>query len=106
MMNDSQIAKYEAWIQKLEHLHADVVCKRPVYYRIFVAIPIVSLLGFFWGVWFGVATLLTGIMMCGFGFYSVFMIEGDFDREIEGLRRSVANFRATDRSNDQNTGDA
>ena len=105
-MDDSQIAKYEAWTQKLEHLQAEVVRKRPIYYRIFVAIPVVSLLGYFWGFWFGVATLLTGIMVCGFGFYSVFMIEGDYEREIEGLRRSVAQFRATGRATDRNGGDA
>ena len=105
-MSDTQIAKYEAWIQKLEHLHADVVRKRPIYFRIFVAMPVVSMLGFIWCVWFGVGALLTGIMMCGFGFYSVNMIEGDFERELEGLRRAVDDFRAADRAQDRNGGDA
>lgn len=95
-MRETQLEKYEAWIRRIEQLQAKDARQRPLYFRIFVAIPAVFSLGFVWGVWFGVASFLTGMMMCGFGFYTFLMIEGDYERELEGLRRSAADLRAAE----------
>jgi hypothetical protein len=93
-MSQTQIAKYEAWIRRIEGLQARDARNRQTYFRIFVAIPIVFSLGFFWGRWFGVAALLTGLLMCLFGFYTFLTIEGDYERELEGLRRSADELRS------------
>jgi len=97
-MSETQIEKYEAWIRRIEGLREKDARNRSTYFRIFVAIPITFSLGFFWGTWFGVASLLTGLLMCLFGFYSFLTIEGDYERELDGLRRSADELRAVERS--------
>ncbi len=96
-MSETQLSKYEAWIRRIEGLQAKDARQRPVYFKIFVAIPLVGALGFIWGVWFGVASFLTGLMMCGFGFYTFLMIEGDYERELEALRRHTDALRQAER---------
>ena len=104
-MGETQLEKYEAWIRRIEELQAKDIRRRPIYYRIFVGIPLVFSLGFIWGVWFGVASFLTGLMMCGFGFYTFLMIEGDYERELEGLRRSAEDLRGAERSRGDRPGE-
>lgn len=102
-MSETQLQKYEAWILRIETLKAKDAGHRSTYFRVFAAIPAVSTLAFFWGVWFGVAALLTGIMMCGFGFYTFLTIAADYDRELAGLRRSADDLRAASAGADRPT---
>jgi hypothetical protein len=93
-MEAERLAKYEAWILELEAREKKLAASRPRYARLFVAIPIVSTLGFVWNPWVGVGTLLTGIMCCAFGFYVVAVRADDYVRELRSMRAEVERLRA------------
>ncbi len=93
-MSDTRIARYEAWIQELERRQEDIARKQPGYIRFFVAIPLTSILGFIWGSRIGIGALLTGILMCAFGCYTVLFRAGEYERELVGLRRVAEDLRA------------
>jgi hypothetical protein len=94
MSSLEKLALYEARIEEIERRQTNLARGRTGYMRLFVAIPVVSVLGFLFGVWFGAATLATGILMGIFGFYTVSVREGDYERELDGLRSVVDGLRA------------
>jgi membrane protein required for beta-lactamase induction len=95
-LSSVQLEKYEAWIRELESRQRDIASHRPGYLRLFVGIVVVSVLGFVWDVWFGVGSLVVGILMCAFGFYTVLFRQGEYTRELEDLRRTADDLRAAD----------
>jgi hypothetical protein len=94
MAASEQLEKYEAWIQELERRQIDIAVNRPRYLRFLVGLLIASTLGFFWGVWFGLGALVTGILMCAFGFYTVLFREGEYEKELAHLRHVADELRA------------
>ncbi len=91
---NDQLAKYEAWIVELERRRRDIAVNRPRYLRSLVGLLLASTLGFLWGVWFGVGALVTGILMCAFGFYTVLFREGEYEKELVHLRHVADGLRA------------
>lgn len=89
-MGETQLAKYEHWYREVEARRAELVRDRPGYTKLFVAMPIVSLVAFVGGVGIGVGALLTAIMMSAFGFYTVLFRLGEYRRELERLRHDIA----------------
>jgi hypothetical protein len=92
-MSREQLVKYETWIREIERRRDDIASKRTGYLRFFVGMLVASNLGFFWGVWFGVGSLLTGILCCLFGFYTVLYREGEYVDEIAWLRNVTDGLR-------------
>jgi hypothetical protein len=90
---ETQLEKYEAWIKELERRRDDIAKHRPGYIRLFIALPIVSLLGFIGGTWLGVACLLTGVLMFLFGIYTVLFRAGEYEKEIAALERVAKDLR-------------
>jgi hypothetical protein len=89
-----QLAKYEDWIREIERRQADIAVNRPRYLRFLVGLLVASLLGFLVGTWFGVGTLVVGILMCAFGFYTVLFREGEYEQELVHLRNVAKGLRA------------
>jgi hypothetical protein len=90
----AQLVKYEDWIREIERRQADIGVNRPRYLRFLVGLLFASLLGFIWGAWFGAGTLVVGILMCAFGFYTVLFREGEYEKELVHLRHVAAGLRA------------
>jgi hypothetical protein len=93
-MSADQLARYEAWISELESRQKDIAKKRPGYLRLLVGLLIGSTIGFVWGVWIGVGALLTGVLVCLFGFYTVLFRESEYVKELKSLRRVASDLRA------------
>ena len=93
-MSDTRLARYEAWIAELERRQEDIARKQPGYLRFFVAIPLTSTLGFVFGGRIGAGALLTGILMCAFGCYTLLFRAGEYRRELVSLRRVAGDLRA------------
>ena len=86
-MSDSEMApKYEAWIAKLQSNIHDMGRQRRIFRMMFVGAVVLSAVGFFWGVWLGVATFATGVMVCGAGLYITMTREWEYERELKRTR--------------------
>jgi hypothetical protein len=92
-VSDARIEKYETWIHELEERERALAGSRRLYTRVFIGAVVVSVLGFFWSVWFGVAALLTGIMFCVSGFYMVLVRGDEYKREIQRNREELEKLR-------------
>jgi NADH:ubiquinone oxidoreductase subunit 3 (subunit A) len=88
-----KLAKYEASIREIESRQAELHASRTGYQRLFVAIAVVSALGFAWNKMLGAATLFTGVLMCAFGFYTVRVRLSDYRHELAGLREVAGQLR-------------
>jgi hypothetical protein len=84
-----QLAKYEAWTAELEQRRERIIRERSGYIRILTGILIASNVGFFWGWWVGVGTLVTGLLIFGYGWLTVMGLEWDCINEIESMRRGT-----------------
>ncbi len=93
-----KLAKYEEAIRELEAREADLARSRGGYMKIFTALALVSLAGFFWNVWAGAATLFTGVLMFIFGVYVVRVRAGDYSLELMHLRETAEELRSTMRA--------
>ena len=89
-----QITKYERWIGELEARQRTLAASRSSYLRFFLGSLVASMFGYFWNVWFGAATVLTGVLFCGFGFYVVLVRLAEYRSELATLRETVRQFRA------------
>ena len=85
-MSAEQIAKYEAWATRLEENLASLARQRRTFFVIFGGAVVVSALGFFYGVWLGVATIATGIMVCIAGVYITTTRAWEYERELKRTR--------------------
>ena len=92
-MNEEQILKYEAWIRRLEENIASLAQQRRTFFFIFFGAAVLSLLGFFFGWWIGVATIATGVMVCVAGVYITTTRTWEYQRELERTRRDMARLR-------------
>jgi hypothetical protein len=92
-MKRQKLAKYEAAIRDVEARQADLSRNRAGYMRLFAALAVLSLGGFFWNRWLGVGTLLTGVLIYVFGVYVVRMRARDYRFELEGLRETTEELR-------------
>jgi small basic protein len=93
-MDREMLSKYEAWSAKLQSNIQDMGRQRRVFRRMFVGAVVLSAIGFFWGVWLGVATFFTGIMVCGAGLYITMTREWEYERELKRTRAEVDRIRA------------
>ncbi len=87
-MSEELDAKYEAWIRELTRRKEDIAKNRTMYVRSFIAFMIFSALGYIWGPWIGAGSVLTGILVCLFGCYTVLFREGELEEEIARLRET------------------
>jgi hypothetical protein len=93
-MSEEQIAKYEAWATRLEENIASLTRQRRVFFYMFYGAIGVSALGFFFGAWLGVATFLTGVMVCVAGVYISTTRTWEYRRELEITRYEIRRLRA------------
>ena len=93
MSDTEMIEKYEAWIARLQQNVAAMERQRRTFRIMFFGAVVLSALGFLWGTWLGVATFLTGIMVCGAGLYITMTREWEYEREIERTRGEVQRLR-------------
>src|SRR5579884_4251389 len=88
-----RIARYEAWLTKLQATRADYVRRDPLYRRFFVGFFLVGVACFAFGplvgVWGTLCTALIGIV----GYLMVKTRVWEFDNEIEENRREIARLR-------------
>jgi hypothetical protein len=92
-MSDAKISKYEAWLVELEARDAELARHRPGYLRLFGGTACASVLGFFWNVWVGVGSVLTGILVFVFGYYVLAIRRQDYAREIANARAELRRLR-------------
>jgi hypothetical protein len=90
---ETELAKYEAWIRELEERQQSLAGDRAFYIKFFVALVPISALGFLWSRLLGMGTLFTGILMCAFAFYFVFIRQGDYAHHLELLRKTASDLR-------------
>jgi hypothetical protein len=88
-----RLAKYEERILDIEARREMLAGGRKSYTRFFVGLPIVAGLGFIFGDWFGVGTVFTGLLMSVFGFYTIAVRSGEYDRELEDLESVAEDLR-------------
>jgi hypothetical protein len=91
---NEQLAKYEAWISKLEQRREKIIRERSGHIRILIGILIASNVGFFWGHWAGAVTLFSGLLIFGYGWLTVMGLEWDCINEIESMRRGTELLRS------------
>ena len=96
MSDQEMLPKYEAWIAKLQSNIQDMGRQRRAFRIIFVAAVVLSAVGFFWGVWLGVGTLATGVMVSGAGLYITMTREWEYERELKRTRDEVTRLRLQD----------
>ena len=92
-MSADQVAKYEAWILKLESNINDMHRQRRAFLWILFGAVVVSAVGFFWGVWLGAATFFTGLMIAGAGLYITMMREAEYKEELAQTKLDVTRMR-------------
>jgi hypothetical protein len=88
-MSTEQIAKYEAWATRLEENIASLARQRRTFFTMFFGAVVLSAFGFFFGMWLGVATIATGVMVCVAGLYITTTRTWEYERELESTRREV-----------------
>jgi hypothetical protein len=93
MAEEDQVEKYEAWAAKLEANITELRHQRRTFFRIFFGAVGVSAIGFFFGVWLGVATFFTGVMVCVAGVYISTTRTWEYERELERTREEIARMR-------------
>ena len=99
MSDQEMLPKYEAWIAKLQSNIRDMGRQRRAFRIIFVAAVVLSAIGFFWGVWLGVGTLATGVMVSGAGLYITMTREWEYERELKRTRDEVTRLRMDPKTN-------
>jgi hypothetical protein len=98
-MSQELIAKYEIWIERLEQNIDQLVRQRRTFRMMFIGAAVISAVGFFFGVWIGVATFFTGIMVCTAGLYITMTREWEYERELKRMRAEVVRLRQDDSKN-------
>jgi hypothetical protein len=93
MVDEGQVAKYEAWATKLEKNIGDLAQQRKLFIRIFGGAVIVSGVGFVFGWWLGVATFFTWLMICIAGVYMTTTRTLEYRRELDRTRDEVRRLR-------------
>jgi hypothetical protein len=93
-MTEDLGAKYQAWIEKLESNIRDMGRQKRIFHMMFFGSVVVSAIGFFWGVWLGVATFFTGVMICVAGLYITMTRTWEYERELERTRADLRRLRA------------
>ena len=68
-MTNESLSKYELWGQTLQGNIEAMHRQKRMFRIMFFGAAILSAIGFFFGVWIGVGTFFTGIMVCGAGLY-------------------------------------
>jgi len=94
-MSDDQISKYEAWAARLEENIGTLRRQRRTFYGIFFGSVALSAIGFFFGAWLGVATFVTGVMVCVAGFYISTTRRWEYERELSRTRREIARLKSS-----------
>jgi hypothetical protein len=89
----SQLARYEGWILEVARRRDELRRDRTLYSRLFVGLPVISLIGFAWGVGVGVGAMITAALASAFGFYTVLFRLSEYRRELEMLRNDVIRLR-------------
>jgi hypothetical protein len=89
MAEEDQLAKYQAWAAKLEKNIEDLAHQRRTFVRIFGGAVVVSIIGFFFGWWIGVATFFTGLMIAIAGVYMTTTRTLEYRRELGRTRDEV-----------------
>jgi hypothetical protein len=81
--------RYAAWEAKLRENIDALARQRAAFYRIFFGALILSALGFFFGAWFGVASLVTGVAFCGTGLYLTTVRGHEYHDELSRTRAEL-----------------
>jgi small basic protein len=89
-MTNESLAKYELWGQTLQANIAAMQRQRRMFHIMFFGAAVLSAIGFFFGVWLGVGTFFTGIMVCGAGLYITMTRTWEYQRELKTVREEVA----------------
>jgi hypothetical protein len=92
-MSQELIAKYEIWAERLERNIDQLAKQRRTFRLMFFGAAVVSAVGFFFGVWIGVATFFTGIMVCTAGLYITITREWEYERELKRMREEITRLR-------------
>jgi hypothetical protein len=92
-MNAEQLAKYEAWVKRLEQNIEALSRQRRAFSWIFGGAVIVSALGFIIGPWLGVATFATGVMVCVAGLYISTTRTKEYENELAQTREEIDKLR-------------
>jgi hypothetical protein len=105
-----RLEKYEAWVHTLESRQRELSSGRGMHVRLFLGFFVVSFAGFAFNRWIGIASVLTGMMCCAFGFYVVGVRANDYARELKVTRRELqqlasASSAVPGRSDDTSRGD-
>jgi hypothetical protein len=89
----TQLERYETWVRELEARRAELLRNKPLYTKIFWALPPASLLGLLHSVGMGAATLFTAVLMTVFGFYTVAVRESDYRVGLKEARKRIAELK-------------
>ena len=89
-----QLAKYETWTAEFEQRRTRILRERSGHIRILTIILIASNVGFIWGRWIGAGTLVSGLLIFGYGWLTVKGLEWDCINEIESMRRGTELLRS------------
>jgi hypothetical protein len=93
-MSEDMLPKYEAWTEKLQSNIRDMGRQKRAFHMMFFGSVIVSAIGFFWGVWLGVATFFTGVMVCVAGLYITMTRTWEYERELKRTQQEIARIRS------------
>src|SRR5438552_19058108 len=93
MADEALVAKYETWAAKLESNIDDMAHQRRMFIRIFGGAVVLSIVGFFFGWWLGVATFFTGLMIAIAGVYMTTTRTLEYRRELGRTRDEVRRLR-------------
>ena len=83
------VQRYAAWEAKLCENIATLARQRSMYHRVFFGGLIVSTIGFFFGAWFGVGSVATGIAWCGTGLYLTIVRGHQYREELSRTRAEL-----------------
>ncbi len=88
--------KYAAWAARLEQNLEMIARQRSIAFRLVPIILAVSLLGFFFGAWAGVGSLLTAVWISSCCIYLPVVRTHEIRMELERTRQEVSKLRERD----------
>jgi hypothetical protein len=83
------VERYSAWEARLCENIATLARQRSTFNRIFFGGLVASVLGFYFGAWFGVGSVATGIAWCGTGLYLMIVRGRQYREELSRTRAEL-----------------
>jgi hypothetical protein len=89
------VRRYSVWEAKLCENIAALARQRTLFQWVFFGGLVLSALGFVFGAWFGVGSIVTGIVWCGTGLYLTIMRGKQYREELSRTRAELRRLAET-----------